>query len=314
MPTMIDQKPELFFFRKLPENLGSSEFLANSLQSLETSFMLIATGRIVHALVNCVSAIEGALRSANIGGKERDDFQTFIKKASQEPNASARLTEFGQAKIDELREMRNQIVHRGFTPRDNSRCVYLFLVIGFPLLDIVYENFHSIRLYEDLQRDLADHLKIAERVCTQAAPLDIDMTYCIGSFAHLVRRFFQPTFMSDWEWLALNQDEEPWVFWELRQKAKENLEHSFNMPWTFNCPVCSNSKSVVCDLDFETECGDDTERQQKITPKQMRCVCCGYVVGKEEPFISEIILHDQLTLDVTKEILNEYLKYTRRAF
>jgi hypothetical protein len=126
--------------------------------------------------------------------KNRDDFQTLIKKASQEPNVSGRLTEFGQAKIDELREMRNQIVHRGFTPRDNSQCVYLFLVIGLPLLDIVYDNFHSIRLYEDLRRDLADHLKIAERVCMQAARLGIDMTYCIGSFAHLVRRVFQPTF------------------------------------------------------------------------------------------------------------------------
>jgi hypothetical protein len=199
-------------------------------------------------------------------------------------------------------------VHRGFTPRDNSRCVYLFSAIGLPLLDIVYENFHSIRLYEDLGQygRLADHLKIAERVCTQAAPLDIDMTYSIGSFAHLVRLVSQPTFMSDWEWLALNQDEEPWVFWELRQKAKENLESLFNNPWTFDCPVCRNSESVVCDLDFETACGDDTERQQKITPTQMRCVYCGYLIGKDEPFISEIILHDQLTLGVTKEILKEY--------
>ena len=119
---MPDEAPVLVFFRNLPANLATSEFLANSMQSLETSFVLAAAERYVHALVICVSAIEGALHAAPVGSKS-DGFQKLIKKARNVPDASPRLKDFPQTEINALGKTRNDIIHRGFSPKDNSICV-----------------------------------------------------------------------------------------------------------------------------------------------------------------------------------------------
>src|ERR1700738_3685612 len=127
---MPDEAPVLVFFRNLPANLATSEFLANSMQSLETSFVLAATARYVHALVICVSAIEGALHAAPVGSKGdgfkeliKDGFKELIKKARNVPDASPRLKDFPQEEIEALYTIRNTIIHRGFSPKDNSICV-----------------------------------------------------------------------------------------------------------------------------------------------------------------------------------------------
>src|SRR5215831_11786307 len=127
------------------------------MQSLETSFVLAAAERYVHAFVICASAIEGALRAAPIGSKDRDDFQTLIKKARNVPDASPRLKDFPLAEIDALRENRNRIIHRGYSPKDNSICVDLLIRVALPLLEICYCGFHSIDLYTDLRKAFAHH-------------------------------------------------------------------------------------------------------------------------------------------------------------
>jgi hypothetical protein len=303
---MPDEAPVLVFFRNLPANLATSEFLANSMQSLETSFVLAAARRYVHALVICVSAIEGALRAAPIGSKGRDDFQTLIRKARNVPDTSPRLKDFPFKEILDLREARNRIIHRGFSPRDNGICVDLLIRIALPLLEICYGDFHSIDLYTDLRKDhaFAHHLCVAQQVCSRARPAGGDLTYCIGSFAHLVRLFIKPTFTSDWESETLVDAESNGLNWDLKRKDKDTIERSYSMPWTFNCPVCEDYESLVCDLETE---------DQRLVPKQMACANCNYIVHDSEPFIAEVLLREQLTEDLQRRILKEYGLLSRQT-
>jgi hypothetical protein len=269
------------------------------MQSLETSFVLMAAQRYVHAFVICTSAIDGALRAARIGSKDRDDFQTLIRKARNASGASTRLMEIPQTEIDGLRENRNRIVHRGFSPKDNSVCVHLFISVALPLLDVCYEDYHAISLHRDLGQDqaFARHLSIAAQVCTRALPLGVDMTYCIGSFAHLVRWFLKPNFTGDWEDESLIHGEEIGLNWKLKDREKSKIERLFSMPWTFNCPVCEEFESVVCDLKAEN---------QQLIPTRMACTNCSYVVRDSQPFISDILLREQLTEELQHRILKEY--------
>jgi hypothetical protein len=290
---MPDEHPQLIFFRNVPPTLAASEFLANSMQSLETSFILTAARRHVHALLMCFAAIEGALHAAPIE-KDRDRFLDLIKKSR---GASARLREFPEPKIEYLRNTRNAIVHRGFSPRDNSRCVDLLIDVGLPLLNICYEDFHSINIYRDLRQDhaFAKHLNISEQAYSQARDQVANMTYCIGSFAHLVRRFLQPDFSSDWEYDLLTKTEAAAENWELKENQKKELETLFSMPWTFDCPICEDLESLVCDL-----------QDEDLTPGRMACTNCGYVVHDGEPFIGEILLREQLTEALKQKIREEY--------
>ena len=57
------------------------------MQSLETSFFLIALGRYPHALTICAAAIESAMQAADIGAKETDALQELLKKARKSSKA-----------------------------------------------------------------------------------------------------------------------------------------------------------------------------------------------------------------------------------
>jgi hypothetical protein len=303
---MPDEAPVLVFFRNPPANLATSEFLANSMQSLETSFVLAAARRYVHAFVICASAIEGALRAVPVGSKDRDDFKTLIRRARNVPDASPRLKDFPLAEIDALRKNRNRIIHRGYSPKDNSICVDLLISVALPLLEICYGGFHSIDLYADLRKDhaFAHHLSVAAQVCSRARAAGVDLTYCIGSFAHLVRLFIKPTFTSDWESETLDHAESNVLNWDLKRRDKNTIERWYGMPWTFDCPVCDDFESLVCDLETE---------DQRLVPKQMACANCNYIVHDSEPFIAEVLLREQLTEDLQRRILKEYGLLSRQT-
>jgi len=302
---MPDEAPVLVFFRNLPANLATSEFLANSMQSLETSFVLAATERYVHALVICVSAIEGALHAAPVGSKG-DGFKELIKKARNVPDASPRLKDFPQEEIEALYTIRNTIIHRGFSPKDNSICVDFLIRVALPLLEICYGDFHSIDLYTDLRKDhaFAHHLSVAKEVCSRARPTGVDLTYCIGSFAHLVRLSIKPTFTSDSESETLDHPLSNDLNWDIKRRDKDTIERWYSMPWTFDCPVCGDVESLVCDLETE---------DQRLVPKQMACANCNYIVHDSEPFIAEVLLREQLTEDLQRRILKEYGLLSRQT-
>lgn len=80
---MTIQEPTLLFFRHRPEGWQTNTLIASSMQSLESSFFLIALGRYPHALAVCASAIESGLQAANIDAKDRDGFQHLVKKAKK---------------------------------------------------------------------------------------------------------------------------------------------------------------------------------------------------------------------------------------
>lgn len=63
-------EPTILFFRHRPGALAGSAALASSIQSLETSFFLIALGRFPHALCTCAAAIETAIQASDAGTKE----------------------------------------------------------------------------------------------------------------------------------------------------------------------------------------------------------------------------------------------------
>ena len=178
--------------------------------------------------------------------------------------------------------------------------------VALPLLDICYGDFHSIDLYTDLRGlpAFAHHLSVAAQVCARARPAGVDLTYCIGSFAHLVRLFIKPTFTSASESETLDHEVSNDVNWDIKQRYKDAFERLYGMSWTFNCPVCEDFESLVCDLETE---------DQRLVPKKMACANCNYIVHDSEPFIAEVLLREQLTEDLRRRILKEYGLLSRQT-
>lgn len=294
---MKTQEPTLLFFRSHPDNLKEKVSIASSMQALETSFFLIALERYPHALSVCASAIESCLQAASIGSKEKDGFQDLVKKARK---FSEKIDNFRDDLLVQFRETRNKIIHHGFSPQDDSESTSLYLEVGLPFLSLCYQEFHKFNLMDGLVTEYADHINLAQKVHQLAKQKpNIDMSYCLRGFGHLVRWSFKPSFSTNWEVDALIHAEEIGDKFERMYKEKQKLEQLFKLSWSFNCPICHDFDSVVAEIDSAALDVKDV--------KLVRMVCtnCGLMVFNSQPYLSQFLLEKQI-IEAKEKILAEY--------
>lgn len=309
MEESMNREPKLIFFRHHPENLISSPPLASSLQHLETSFLLIVIKRYPHALVACGSAIESAIKAAiNAGPHDRLDFKGLIEQARKKYPSFTRIHD---QEIKNFRLKRNEIIHYGFSTKDDEVSTKLLLETGYRLIAECYETFFQFPLeekdgvYGSLLPDLAYHLNVAKKVYMKAKDeKGLDLTYCFISFRKNIALGIQHWMLSDWQKILIQSEEESAYkhLFYFKENQKERLSgHYFNdLYWTFNCPVCGSQDSFVVEL--------DGERLDKSEIRLLRgaCVDCSLVIPDNCPFITDILCEDQIDIEKPK-IFKEYM-------
>ena len=219
-------------------------------------------------------------------------------------------------------EIRNRIVHYGFTPRDDETCVVELLETGFPFLSRVYEEYfdyfvdwRAIRPdapdFQSLSKDemqkaglipyLADHLRVAVQVYQDGRQLDLpDRTYCINGLRRIVTHGIHlqaRTWSVD---RALERADECGLLFEAQAEELRNLERELgDFCWKFRCPVCFEFETARFALDeAKLDVG-------VIAPTRGGCVACGFSVRYEEPYLSERLLADQ-TVEHRQTILEAF--------
>jgi hypothetical protein len=289
-----DEAGTLYFFRRRPAH-GSA--LISSLQSIETSFFLTALHRHPHALTTLVSGVESALQAAATDQSKSDTLQTLIRNASAK---SPRLRQLSDSDVDHLRLARNRFVHRGFSPKDDSEAVELFLTVGVPLAEATYSDLHAFHVREELLEEYAQLIDVATVVAERARSIAVtDLSYCLNAFAHLIRWRFQENFSTGWQLRALDHSEKIGARFAHVSKEREELERVFAASWALDCPICDAVGDGVCELD------DDALSAGRLVPTRFACANCGFVVRKSEPFLGEVLFGPQLT-ESRKQILAEY--------
>src|SRR5262245_58812991 len=103
--------------------------------------------------------------------------------------------------------------------------------------------------------------------------------------SHFIRWHLKLTARTAAEWEMLDKDTVG-IKSELESNAKTKLESLLHPSWFFNCPICGGLESLVAELDFHSH---------DVVMDRCACVECGFVVGKGAPYISQVILADQLT-------------------
>lgn len=294
--TMADEEPTLMFLRSRPEGWSSNGYIASSLQSLETSFLLIALNRFPHALATCVSAIENVLLAKFNGG--RPSLKKLIEKAVQYPN-------FSQAGIDnqrleDLRVTRNRIVHQGFSASDDSGASDLYIDVALPFLSTCYLHFYSFDISSSLLAEVSRHLRIAQQARHSVKDVpDLNLSYCLHSFGHLIRWGLKPGLSADWESDARHSAFTLGIKWDYLEKTSNRIEQQFGVYWSFDCPVCDEAERAI------TEISELDLHNRLIIPLRMVCVECNFVVGKSQEFLSKFLLDDQVR-EARHKILKEY--------
>ena len=293
---MVSQQPTFIFYRSLPSG-PTAPSIASSLQGLETSFFLIALGRYPHALATCASAIETTIKRSPSCTSKKTRFVDLIFFAK---NASTAIAAFPQSELDAFREARNRIMHRGFSPRDDSESASLLIRVGFPFAALCLRELHSFDLMDGLIKQYAYHLDVARRVYEKAQDLAKEFKYCFNSFSQYLQWCVRDNFLSNWEFDALENGERSFVKFDRIKLDRGKLEREFNASWSsFDCPVCDDIDSTVVELD------DEKLDLRKIVPLRMVCSNCGFIVRSGQPFLSETLLEPQIA-ENRPLILTEY--------
>lgn len=127
LPTSIDNRA-----------LSSSEI--SSLQSFETSLIMIGLGRWANAVAHITTAIEGLAKGDRLDGKLVDLINLFCSRHN--------LTESLRESAQIVRQRRNQFMHGSVTPRDNALAIRIYLVHALSVYKVFLEKAVSCDLYE----------------------------------------------------------------------------------------------------------------------------------------------------------------------
>lgn len=289
---MDQTEPKFLFYRSVPDDPTKRTVLASSLQGLETSFFLVSLHRYAHALTACASTIESILKhspTCEASAKKSGKATTLNDLIPAARGLSSTLSSFPQAELDDFRQARNRIVHKGFSPKDDSESAQLLIRIGFPFAASCLQELHGFNFKDSLIVEYAYHLDIAKRVYERARGLAGEFTYCFSSFGHYLQWCFRDNFMANWEFDALEDGDLGFTKIKRIDSEKNALERRFNASWDhFTCPICGDVDTTIVELDA------GALEEGKVVPLRMGCFNCGFTVRSGQSFLSETLLEAQV--------------------
>jgi hypothetical protein len=317
---MSAQTPTLNFFRATPAKLLEQPPLASSLQSLETTFFLLALARYPSALVSCATAWESVIK-AKLAIRPEDQVP-LAKLLGEIRDKSPALKLYDRSKIDEFRQTRNRIVHYGFSPKDDRECGQHLVETGLPFLCALYRelfdfyvNWHDLRpeLSDFMQLnngemakaglvpEVADQLHIVNRMYKlNQQRADFDPLFCFTAFSHYVRVCMKEGQKSYAEDEVSERAQSIGIRCEVEMAEKERLVRELgDATWEFACPICDGVPSVVAALD-----GDALDKRQ-VNLTCCMCVSCHLVIPKGAYHLADLLFEKELK-EQTPEILEEF--------
>jgi hypothetical protein len=292
----MNEHVTLLFFRSSPSRI-SEDYVAAALQNFETFIFLIALRRYPSALAAIAAAIESALQASSIGQKPKDGLQTLLKRAL---SVSAAMSQWDDVRTTAFRDLRNQITHRGFSPRDDERSILEIMKTGIPLFFEVAKEFLEFDCREGLHTEYAEHLQVAvaayEAACAEGSA---GGTFWLQALGASVRWSLKDNFQSSWELMALEGADIHGDRYLMHQEARTEIEKGFEYPWDCRCPICLQDDAAVVELDGAALDG------HQVVAVLFECINCGYASKLREQLLTKQLFRHQLT-PIRESILKSY--------
>jgi hypothetical protein len=295
---MTNQEWNFIFFRSGPATEASLAALTSSMQTFESTLLLVGLYRYPQALAACATAIESAIISSPAGALTEPG--TGLRKAFRQARRHATgLGAFPKQLLDEFTDTRNRFTHDGFSPRDDGEAIRLLIEVGFPFLALCLQHLYSFDLMDAILQEYSEQLRIATTVFHQAEKVrGLDWSYSINGLAHLIKWGLKDNFSADWEITLIDRDNTGFQY-EFNQKRREKMERLYNAFWAVKRPLCDQPDSAICELD------EEELDLLNVIPRRMACVNCGFVVNKSQPFLCEALIGAVVVKD-KDAILKEY--------
>ena len=304
------ETPTFNFFRATPPELLANPPLASSLQSLETTFLLLSLERYPSALVTCVSAWESVIK-AKLAIPPEDRRTSTAQLLEVIRKSEPILMEFDQGKLKILRDTRNHIAHYGFSPHHDQDCGRLLIETGLPFLTALYQTLFSFHLHwRDVRPGLTDFTQLtAQEARTVGLIPDLseqisivntmfelnrhsegfDVLLCFKVFTHYLRFMLRDSYASYTDELIAERTLSNGMRFQIEQEEKNRISNQMGgETWDFDCPICHSSCSIVAGLN--TNMFD----QGRVLLNWGVCVSCRLVMPKQAHHLADLVLSKEL--------------------
>ena len=150
-----------------------------------------------------------------------------------------------------------------------------------------------------LRVEFGKQLRIALEVYQRAKNIPgIRNSFYFLAFGHLIGWSVRQSLMADWENVASVRADEMGAKFESGEKQKNALERAFGAAWFFDCPICDDIGTFVCELD------EDRLDDRVVVLKRAACANCGLVV-RDIPFLADALVSEEVATKRT-EILRDF--------
>ena len=289
----MEQKPEFpvyNFIGNLPADLMQHHPLAASLQTFETSLMLLSLRRIPAALVMIGSAIE-SVQKAILQTEESEEIKAGALFKMIKGHYGKKRDDWDElwTPYNNFFKTRNSVIHYGYTPESTDICARQLLGAGFPILSNLYEALFDIHLtkkttdtktlffFTKLERFWEDTNKIYQLALAKKEDY---VAYALLPLMDYTRYLMHDDGDDGSSTYSLYE-------YEKGSRVKEVLEKRYTYPHEFECPICGMD-SFVAGLDEE-----DLE-DNIITIEEGECALCEFSVNSKQRLVLDVIMEDEL--------------------
>jgi hypothetical protein len=218
-----------------------------------------------------------------------EEFINAKKLYAKAINHFKALALFDESELESFRFTRNRFVHYGYSPQDDEESAVLLLKTGYPFLVACYKQFFGFDTFDGLVGEFSEQFGIAVDIYAKAnSTSGLHFTYCFLAFGHLIRWSVRQSLMPGWENIASIHADEIGAKFEQCEKNKHELERLLGTTWLFDCPICNDIDTFVCEID------QDRFSDNIVSLVRAGCPSCGLVVPYGCPFIVDALCRDQI--------------------
>jgi hypothetical protein len=308
---MIEEKelPELTFFTQFPKEHLRTPGVASALQNIETAFRMAGLYRWPSAMSLMWQSCELLLR-VNLGIDLYDkEFAAY--EMQDQFNRDKSLTKGLQDESIRFRKLRNDILHHGYSPRDDEKCIEIYFGAGFAYLNRLVKELVGQDMIEIGRKEKAnswfwdlfeDTRKVIKKKVTKKVSLYpglVPFVFAIRNINRtggIVNRWIHPNDNNTLVWEQMFQDLEYDVRVRLGETIEKEIEE-FGTDFSVFLPLfecfgrCEKvTESIIARIDVEPRDDGDYDLLQVCA---IGCVDCQYVLS--DPDTLKVFVFDRLS-------------------
>ena len=262
-------------FKKLPEFTTENIGAGSSLQMFESCLLLISQRRFPHALTILCSSIEALIKSQISNPNKTGELKEQLDWASQR---SPTLNKFNKS-IHEVRKLRNEIVHTGYSTKDDDVCIQAITKTGIPFYRSLVRTFLNIELTEILIFPIGDSLIRSEKL-QRSKQFENDFNFIVMPIEMAVYEFYQEDRVTPYLESFSHLDKRDFdLQFALRETKIASIDERLVIE---DCPICGEEALVILANHKALGSVKDPYSKKKFVIDKYQCVNCGFYLSPQK--------------------------------